>query len=191
MRRDRQDMGGNPGSQATPEAPDGSSPSGFDPGRLLELAERCENAAGPDAELDMLIDCALKGVGVVYPTEGHPMTPGRGGRIESAGDYRLLGWIDPGEHQRNFSPYGEPYSPVTASLDAAMTLVPEGWEFEIRRKTVRLWSGRKKAEANNFSGRTALALTTAALKAIATETRRAETTGSVDDEGAGPKDIAQ
>jgi hypothetical protein len=94
----------------------------------LELAERCEQAAGPDRELDMLIDCALKGIKIIYPTEGHPMTPGRGGRIEAAGTFELLGWIDPGEINRNFSPFGgeDRYPPVTASLDAAMTLVPEG-----------------------------------------------------------------
>jgi hypothetical protein len=99
-----------------------------EPEELLRLAELCEKATGPDRELDMLIDCGLKGIEVVYPTEGHPMT-GRGGRIEAKNTYELLGWIDPGEVNRNFSPYGgeDRYPAVTASLDAAMSLVPEGW----------------------------------------------------------------
>lgn len=96
------------------------------------LAVRCESAEGPDRELDCLIWCALNGVtNITYPTEGHPMTPGRSGRVEATnpdGGFVLLGWIDPGEVQRNWRSYGSDnaYPHVTGSLDAAMSLVPEG-----------------------------------------------------------------
>lgn len=141
---------------------------------LLELAERVERATGPDAELDMLIDCALKDIVPVYPTEGHPMTPGRGGRIEAAGTFKLLGWIDPGEVNRNFSPYGKPYPPVTASLDAAMTLVPEGFDWILGRTnnglTIHAEVGGRGDEFMRFGNTPALALCAASLRAIAQAT---------------------
>jgi hypothetical protein len=56
--------------------------------KLIELAERCEAATGPDREIDTLI-----GYAVDLPTE----------------DAQLPRY--------------------TASLDAALTLVPEGWTF--------------------------------------------------------------
>lgn len=67
---------------------------------LLELAERCERAEGPDRELDALI-APLQGLRVV--DEGHPI-----GRMcyDDIGCAQLL-------------------PRYTASLDAAMTLVPE------------------------------------------------------------------
>jgi hypothetical protein len=148
---------------------------------LLDLAERCEQATGPDRELDMLIDCALKGIEVVYPTEGHPMTPGRGGRIEAKGTFELLGWIDPGKVNRNFSPYGgrDRYPAYTASLDAAMTLVPEGWRVGSMGETViegddpwnarlleKRFDGRAKS-AQGDAATPALALCAAALRARA------------------------
>ena len=100
---------------------------------LEKLAEQCEKAAGPDRELDFYIWAALNGVTeITNPAEGHPMTPGRGGRVEGRdanGEWHLYGFVDPGEANRNWSPYGgeDRYPNYTRSLDAAMTLVPEGW----------------------------------------------------------------
>ena len=74
---------------------------------LIELAERAEKASGPDRELDKAIWAALGNC-------NHDRT---GGYI----------CLDCGKDT-----YGEKSAPVfTASLDAAMTLVPEGWCFEV------------------------------------------------------------
>jgi hypothetical protein len=62
-----------------------------DPATLIALAERCEQAAGPDRELDFAI---------------------------AAG----VGWPDSPNLQQNARRY-------TESLDAAITLVPEGWTW--------------------------------------------------------------
>jgi hypothetical protein len=70
-----------------------------DPAPLLALAERCEQAAGPDKELDFTIDGFMLKHG--------PETD----RIRNP---------------RCVLPY-------TASLDAAVTLVPEGWIYELGR----------------------------------------------------------
>ena len=84
--------------------------------RLEELAGRCEAASGADRDLDALIACA---VGV---TSKHPK------------------WVQ--RWQGALTPYpGKPgyvahvsgvwwsSAKVTASLDAAMSLVPEGWRI--------------------------------------------------------------
>ena len=71
---------------------------------LIALAERVERAEGPDRELDAEI-APLKGLRRV--DEGQPL-----GRV----------WYDHRGH-------GVPLPAFTASLDAAMTLVPEGWSM--------------------------------------------------------------
>ena len=55
---------------------------------LLDLADRCEKAAGPDRQID--VDILFE---VVWEGQGHE----------------------------------PPQTPFTASIDAALTLVPEGW----------------------------------------------------------------
>lgn len=65
--------------------------------KLLELAERCEKAEGPDRELDEAIACLF--------AKSHPV-------------------------------FGKPIAMVyakqfTASLDAALTLVPEGFRWKL------------------------------------------------------------
>jgi len=67
---------------------------------LLALAERCEQAAGPDRELDCHIHA---------PIEGRNIKPER--------------WIE------TVKVYGHMVPRYTASLDAAVTLVPEGWAW--------------------------------------------------------------
>jgi len=73
---------------------------------LLALAERCEQASGPDRELDGEIARALGWtdvhVSVLNPLFQVGRPPG------------VTGWRDP-------------VPAFTASLDAALTLVPEGW----------------------------------------------------------------
>lgn len=82
---------------------------------LLALAERCEKAESRDAEIDTLIYAAVNG----WRTEW------RGNSLVRLTDFYPIGTIDPGERNRWFSGHiGAPA--YTASLDAAMTLVPEG-----------------------------------------------------------------
>lgn len=116
---------------------------------LIELAERCEAAAGPDRELDALIWCFQRGVefvmfgtgkeaygsicdpgdhGYGWPnttTQGHlyyrhPIKPARGNRVQGYSDW----------------------SHYTASLDAALSLVPDGWTA---------WELRSHAKRTRFS----------------------------------------
>ena len=62
---------------------------------LLELAERCEAATGPDTELDRCLFAVLRGV--------------ERDRVTGPMDF-----------------------PATASIDAALTLVPEGASYDLR-----------------------------------------------------------
>jgi hypothetical protein len=73
---------------------------------LLELAERCEAATGPDRELDAEIASTLGWANVGPGNRG-----GRCGRSPE-GTWKTV-------------------PRYTASLDAAMTLVPEGWDWEL------------------------------------------------------------
>jgi hypothetical protein len=112
-----------------------------------ELAGRCEASAGPDRELDRAI-APLTGLRVL--DEGHP-----------------LGWCcyDKDGH-------GAPLPSYTASLDAAMQLVPEGCSWNLHkhscwaRACVFVDDGR---DAGHYCdcATPALALTAAALRARA------------------------
>jgi hypothetical protein len=92
---------------------------------LLGLADRCEQATGPDRELDCEIWADANDLKLEWQ-----------GNCLVAGIEGVIGWIDPGEHSRNFSTNRSATGPAaipayTASLDAAMTLVPEGWEVAL------------------------------------------------------------
>lgn len=116
---------------------------------LLELAERCEKAEGPDRELDAgialaigwrdCIPCAFNGV-------KHRM-----GGILNAPAY-------------------------TASLDAAMTLVPEGYHWQAgvgieteygHRDKAYAWCSQEDCGELSVAATPALALCAAALRARA------------------------
>lgn len=77
---------------------------------LLELAERCEQAAGPDRELDFAIFIALNPGLRQY-------VRGRGGLVHpmDSTDQRIMANHIPPRY--------------ATSLDAAMSLVPEGWRI--------------------------------------------------------------
>lgn len=80
--------------------------------RLSELAARCEAAEAPDRELDAVIREAVGGATVplyrlVKPMIGHPE------------------WEGGASSNGHWLPF------YTASLDAALTLVPEGWHWSI------------------------------------------------------------
>lgn len=124
---------------------------------LLELATRCEAATGPDRELDAVIAATLR-VGTEYGwADSYPAWKGRDdGRV-----YLCKG--GPSFPSPNY----------TASLDAAMTLVPEGFQFGAgsRDASNRAWAwcgtDHEKAKIAN-AGSPALAFCAAALRARAT-----------------------
>lgn len=111
-----------PGSRPTDQAPSGLGASRFDPsrGELLALADRCEAATGPDSRLGAEIVIAIRG----FPSRAYHQSMGmrpRGAPLADPMDWAatFLG-DDP-----------------TASLDAAMTLVPEGWGWNISNPNER------------------------------------------------------
>lgn len=92
---------------------------------LLTLAERCEQAEGQSRELDNLIGEAIGATGEPFggPVNRHPfsleMQSRPGARISPCGRH-----VEGVSHKR-----------YTASLDAAMTLVPEGCVWLVRQST--------------------------------------------------------
>jgi hypothetical protein len=120
---------------------------------LLELAERCEGAAPPDRELDCLI----------FESRHLLLSRDNRGRIdgEPTGEY----YGPNGDQLPERAPF------YTASIDAAMTLVPENCEWECG---TALLIGAAWAGVINLDGRwkgkaaaPALALCAAALRARA------------------------
>jgi hypothetical protein len=109
---------------------------------LLELAERCEKAEGPDRWLDVEIAAALP-----------------------RGDWWQDCMGEPGYEPRHF----------TASIDAALTLVPEGWFVaSLSQDATGWWAGLRPAIASvttewtggwEPSPNAALALCAASLRA--------------------------
>jgi hypothetical protein len=90
--------------------------------KLLELAERCEAATGPDAKLDEAIEKALP-CSRRFAEDNPHAPPTQWNERGAAFHGARIGDCD------NFDEYVSPH--YTASLDAAMTLVPEGWETSI------------------------------------------------------------
>jgi hypothetical protein len=81
---------------------------------MKELAERCEAATGPDRELDIAI--------LTHPAFGY-RDVFEDGRLFDRGNDGY--WSLEGDEKNG------PLPSPTASLDAAMTLVPEGWEWAV------------------------------------------------------------
>jgi hypothetical protein len=115
---------------------------------LLKLAKRCEKATGPDRELDAMI-------------------------AETIGEKhgRETGWCN--SENDDYYVIDECAALYTASLDAAMTLVPEGWgQFDVDATAPELgidWTlhGPERREAKGTAAAPALALCAAALRARA------------------------
>lgn len=89
---------------------------------LLALAERCEKAAGSDMELDGLIHRAV--------------TPDLADM-----NVGVLGWLSGGAHENPVRP-----PPYTSSIEAALTLVPEGCRFEEIARDVQWDDGQPERE---------------------------------------------
>jgi len=114
--------------------------------RLEELALRCVEASGPDRKLDALIASVT----------GWQDVRGEG--------YGVWRGIRPTRSRR------ETVLRFTASLDAAMTLVPEGWRFVIDNDGCHCRMTRRSRQGSDiygFAGSMALALCAAALRARA------------------------
>lgn len=124
---------------------------------LTELAERCERASGPDRELDELVSAAV--VGAVREVQS---------------DGRIAYHTDNGARWTNVT-----VIPVTASLDAALTLVPEGWTGIIpvsNGDEAWLWERNGNPKGHRCNAATpALALCAAALRSRANN--RSESNG--------------
>lgn len=124
---------------------------------LLALAERCEAATGPDRAIDFAIFRTL-----------HPEYAGPEWK-EFAGGLRH---VNDGSDIRCVPPASLTPSQWTASLDAALTLVPEGWDWCLSRGTgepaVASMSPTDRVGGPCVTGATpALALCAAALRARA------------------------
>lgn len=76
-------------------------------GEIVGLAERCEKAEGPDRELDKAIVLALKPEAMFQTDDGY--------------DEPIVFHAEPVVRWKHVLPR------FTASVDAALTLVPEGW----------------------------------------------------------------
>jgi len=134
---------------------------------MRELAERCEAATGPDRELDALI----------YETTPDAIDYQRIA-IKLADASRLDryhdGWVTVKGVAGQDDPYPEDLKRYTASIDAAMSLVPEGGFARIYGEgaqaiIVRPFSGGWLEVSRSALVLTpALALCAAALRAIST-----------------------
>jgi hypothetical protein len=135
---------------ATPaSAVDG--PSGFDPSRLLGLAERCEQATGPDHPgLDTDIHEAV-GNCVHRETEYYQVQSDTGFTCKAC----------------RKDTYGFAIPKYTASLDAAMTLVPEGEDWAVGSGPLFPTSARVAGKPAVQAATPALALCAASLRAKA------------------------
>jgi hypothetical protein len=135
--------------------------------KFLELVERCEQATGPDRELDASI---FKALGAPVPFQFFN---------------KLVALTFDEAEQCYFAPIGDMrvrYEPptYTASLDAAMTLVPEGMMFcvtnvgvdhptkpDLSRSSAIVGKPDDPKRGYNTGATPALALCAAALRARA------------------------
>jgi hypothetical protein len=106
---------------------------------IIALAERCEKATGPDRLLGAQIHTAI---------DGRPCSF----------DSKFDCWVGGG---------GLNVPLYTASLDAAMTLVPEGWGYSICPTSALLTRSTSDHGVMARAATPALALTAAALRAKA------------------------
>lgn len=126
---------------------------------LLGLAAKCEAASGPDRELDVRISLLISGV--VYAES-------------DVAD--LLRVRDEPTGYGRYRPADEYVPAYTASLDAALTLVPEGAPWKVEDHPV--YGIAAVADCEQGWGSTpALALCAACLRARAASQNRSTTDG--------------
>ncbi len=117
---------------------------------LRDLEKRLTEATGPDRELDAIFAAVLDGMTKIE-IDRQEVWATTGSGYATA---RLLGWIDPGKTQRNFSIYDDTTPRFTASLDAAIALcerVLPGHSFGVRTSATwadhTKWAGKPVWEA--------------------------------------------
>lgn len=135
---------------------------------LLALASRCESATGPDRELDAAIQL---GIGYTLQRPAEPSRYPDRARWHDP-DGVCLQWME-GDR---CAPYPRDF---TASIDAAMSLVPEGWFWRAGHSTLYDgWAGTNRVHPDHCDrqdetfahGKTpALALCAASLRARANQ----------------------
>jgi hypothetical protein len=127
-----------------------------DPTTLLALAERCEQAAGPDRVLDAEITKSF------IPRDATHIARSRyGWSFIISGSGQEFEWLE-----------NQPY---TDSLDTAITLVPEGWRYDLtngdlvseEKPAARLTPDFAGPCFNGYARTVPLALCVAALRARA------------------------
>jgi hypothetical protein len=135
---------------------------------MLALADRVESLTGPDREVDFLIATALGEV-PEHVIQGPVGTPYGWFRREDQWALTRTKESDVYAGVESWSP-----KPRTASLDAAMSLVPEGWTFDLQVRShfshtfLEAQEDERGAEVSAQNAATpALALTAAALRAHA------------------------
>lgn len=118
--------------------------------KLLALAERVEALTGPDREVDAATVRALYPQAIV--------------EIYCVGDEEPLVF-----HAQPLVQNKRELPAYTASLDAAMSLVPDAWNFKIHKTGKFYWVEVWKAASSyaRTSPDPALAMTAAALRALA------------------------
>jgi hypothetical protein len=103
---------------------------------LLGLADRCEQATGPDRELDALIWCTLNGKKYAGHNEAYSA-------YHSGNPETQVEFTEPPKRTRlvtGSQTAGGHAKPVTSSLDSAMTLVPEGFGFKLASVSFEKWA---------------------------------------------------
>jgi hypothetical protein len=130
---------------------------------LLALADRCEAATGPDRLLDANILWAIN------PAAFDADAGGDGEHLKPSYCYARGGWTLNKADRFYLASVPVPY--LTASIDAAMTLVPEGWTWTTCSfGYARVWIDRLELNPPQHAGHAdtpALALCAAALRARA------------------------
>jgi hypothetical protein len=131
-----------------------------DPTTLLALAERCEQADGPDRELDAEIEACLTS------RVTHPLAPGWTFEAQNC-EWKLARLAE----IKFISRASRPAPHYTASLDAAVMLVPEGCGYDFGKNLLGYaWGGVTMPDHNEIeisADTPALALCAAALRARA------------------------
>jgi hypothetical protein len=151
------------------------------PDELRVLAARVEAATGADVELDVRIHQIIAPDTPVLLDQGAIARDGKPARPVVRGvlrDFPLAGWTD--WHSLALE-FGAPA--YTASLDAAVTLVPVGWKWSAILRDTPLGPNTGEGVVTNgklhytgehrgwdvFAATPALALVAAALRALAEE----------------------
>lgn len=144
-------------------------------GEIELLAERVEGLGGPDREVDVLIALAIDW--------GHPASPCTLRHLHKALGASLAELVRDAESPQMIT---SQLPRFTASIDSALSLVPEGHQCSIGNSPIAWWAhvgplNDPNSDETAYTGATpALALCAAALRARASITR---TTGDGDGNG--------